>query len=679
MSLRIIGPPPLEVNAEGDLESRIGTVFLQQETLFTASPWVHAMQRAAFLDILNGERIEKSTPPLSLEEEIEVSTLSVDLIFEPGRILIRPDPARMDLSFLADELLQDVVWKRKIRFLSVADSRVREAIQRRGENWRLAGIPTTLEEKRDVIFNSRVAIRGLAIYFFNRLTGTRWLTLRNFESLGKLEPAQLALHLDEITSYLSLTNRLGKPELSFFATDLGGLDKRNFTSVPWLALPPGEVRDEYERILKAFHGTVHESYRIEECDNKPWCDRMLSTLFLEGNDSQSETSSKSLSPEFFAQIRWVPGGRIEDGEFILDRVLEEEANEPEQAAGNQVCDEPAKGIIYNFLREYGDLEFINVGLVTEPLNKKRPQKEGRRGVYIAEFQSQSHPGVIRKFLRLQKWDVTEHLGQGKDLLTAILESDEYTEYWLNRRLGARQLGMSVNRRVSMHRLTEHYRKPGSHYDGWPIHTTYFEREFLDGTASDKIKPEKYDIPGYPERLANLLGCAAAASMIVGRALKQVLEKEGGVKCEIKPVFDDGDELVVEGEDGLPENLFVADHSGSFALYKEPLESFAWYYARPVNARSRFVKNLKVFGEIYTQALRRQLEHAQEDYRKRRRAFDNLFRHFKYDRGGSFAYRWECVLKRLDSMDVDRLVAAVRTHISVFQPPASGLQNTPAAH
>ena len=84
----------------------------------------------------------------------------------------------MDLAFAADELLQGIVSKRRIRFLSVSDKRVREAIKHRGEYWRVNGIPKSREAKHHLIQTSKVGIYGRPIYYYNRLTGTRWLTFR---------------------------------------------------------------------------------------------------------------------------------------------------------------------------------------------------------------------------------------------------------------------------------------------------------------------------------------------------------------------------------------------------------------------------------------------------------------------------------------------------------------------
>ncbi len=142
-------------------------------------------------------------------------------------------------------------------------------------------------------------------------------------------------------------------------------------------------------------------------------------------------------------------------------------------------------------------------------------------------------------------------------------------------------------------------------------------------------------------------------MIVGRSLKRD-----------RPAFDDGDEVVQEGPDGLPSTILVADHSGAFSEFKAPLESFAKAYAWPVNKRLSVLPQPCEFALRYLAALRARFVHIQEDYRKRRRAFDNLFKHRPYDPGGSFRYRWECVLRRLDQTDADSLIDAIRRNIRI---------------
>jgi hypothetical protein len=104
----------------------------------------------------------------------------------------------------------------------------------------------------------------------------------------------------------------------------------------------------------------------------------------------------------------------------------------------------------------------------------------------------------------------------------------------------------------------------------------------------------------------------------------------------------------------------------FGEYQKPLEVYAPDYARPVNIRTRLVPNARDFALTYLESFRQQFVHIQSDYRKRRRAFDRLFKHCKYDPAGSFSYRWECVLRRLDHTDVEKLLASIATHMNVLR-------------
>jgi hypothetical protein len=660
MPLEIIGPHPFSSDEAGRQNSRIGTLFLGYNVLFTAPPGVHACQRASFVEVVNSRRARQGLGPLSPEEEEQLAANSVDLIFEPDHTLIRPDPEHMDLAFAADDLLQELVSKRLIKFLSVSDRRVREAIKRRGECWRLSSIPKTREAKERLVFNSKVDIHGLRIYFYNRLTGTRWLTFQEFQNLGALPDDQLAAHLQEITDHSQLRNRSGHAEVSFFAADLGRFGAREFAGVAYRQLAPDRLRAKFLELVERFRSAVHEAFRKDDCHNRAWCERILSTLFLEGNETETDQILSGLTPEFFLQIEWLPGGRFEEGEFLFDSVFDEAASHPENAELQRLCDPRTKGLVFNLIREYGDLDFVNVGSLPESLSLDRPQKKGRRAVYIAEFKSRSELAPIKSFIRLQKWDVWEHLDEGQDLLQAMRDSDDYTDYCLDRRLGCRQLGMNLAPRVVIRRIAERYQGANVRYHGQLIRTTYFEREYLSGLATDKLPLEKYARPGYATGLAKLLGIAAASNLIVGRT------SEFGSDA----IFDDGDELVRHGEDGLPAEILVSDHSGSFGEYRLPLEAFAANYAKPVNNRANVVPDPVEFAQVYLDALVARFAHIQGDYAKRRRAFDTLFKHCKYDTAGSFAYRWECTLRRLDATKVSTLSQAIRQHISVLQREAA---------
>lgn len=660
MHLQLIGPHPLARDEEGRQLTHIGTLFLGYNVLYTKLPGVHACQRMNFLELLNAERQARGAPLLTGQEEEEVCARSIDLVFEPDHVLIRPDPDRIELAFAADDLLQSIVSKRQVKFLSVSDPRVREAIKRRGEYWRLSSLPKTRLGKQRLILGSKVPISGLPIYYYNRLTGTRWLTYQEFERLGRLDDAGLAQHLREIASHAQQTNRHGRPELDFFAADIRRFGPHEIARKNLAELPPAQLRKAFEELRAHFQSAVHKAQWFDDPENKPWCERMLSTLFLEGNEAQTEEILSGLSPEFFMQIEWLPGGRFEEGEFILDSLFEEVAQHPQDPDLQRLCDPRAKEIILNMIRDYGDLEYINLGCLPESLSLDRPQKEGRRAVYIVEFHVRGEPAPLQRFLRLQKWGVWEHLDEGKDLLQSILESDEYTDYSLDRRLGCRQLGMNLCRRVVMRALSEEYAGTNERHRGKTIRATYFERDYVAGIATDKLPLERYLREGYAPRLAALLGHAAAASIVVGRSLE-----------DARPAFDDGDEVVREDAAGLPLEILVADHSGAFTEYEVPLVKLAADYARPVNVRDAIVPKPKEFAEAYLAAFRARFLQIQEDYRKRRRAFDHLFKHRKYDPAGSFAYRWECVLERLDQTDGQVLVREIRRHIhclNLNEPP-----------
>ena len=240
-----------------------------------------------------------------------------------------------------------------------------------------------------MVFGSKVGIRGLPIYYYNRLTGTRWLTYQEFENLGKLDDASLARHLQEIATHANLRNRAGRPEVDLFGVDLRQFGGREFAGEAYEQLPPEQLRQRFGELRDHFRTAVHESFRKDDCHNRAWCERILSTLFLEGNETQAEQLMSGLSPEFFLQVDWLPGGRFEEGEFQFDTIFDEAANHPEDGELHRLCDTRVKGIIFNIIREYGDLDYVNIGCLPESLSLARPHQSSRRGVYIAGFRSRS--------------------------------------------------------------------------------------------------------------------------------------------------------------------------------------------------------------------------------------------------------------------------------------------------
>lgn len=648
MTLRIIGDPPLARDAQGALKSRIATLFPRSRTLVTL-PGIHATQRMAYVHALNADLIARGLPPLSEEEEMSEWQQSVDLIVDEDSILIRPDPDNMTLAFEADEQLQELVSKPRIKFLHVLNAKVRQAIKERGENWRIAALPHTPEDMKTMIRSSRIRIGGRAIYYYNRMVGTRVLTADSFASLGDLPDIELAAHLGEIRDFSLRHNRRGYPEISFFATD-ESFGPSSFAAADTQQLTTDGLRAHFEDLKTRFRNAVPPDLRDDDPDNTVWRNRMFGTLIAQRDEAIPEETLLGLSSEFFMQIEWLPGGRIEDGELIFDPVYDEFERTPESADLRQLCDEKARGFIFNFVREFGDVAYVNVGRIIGSLSQ-RPTMAGRRAVYVAEIKQSGTPTPFVRVIRMQKWGIREHLEEGKDLLQAIMESEDYTDYILDRRLGCRQLGMNLPARITTRKITERYHGSRREYDGQMVWSTYFERDYVSGIATDKIPRSRYQNPRFALRLAALLGRTAAVNSIVGR-----------MNLDNRILFDDGDEIVIEGAEGLPTDIVVADHTGAFVDYTSPLEAQAASYALPVERRAPFIPHAAEFADAYAESFLERFLHIQAEYRKRKRAFDTLFKHRRRDEHGSFAFRWERVLDRLNCTDGARLAAEIRAHI-----------------
>ncbi len=648
MSLRIIGDRPLARDAQGRLQSRIATIFPRSNTLVTL-PGIHATQRMAYVHAVNSDRHAHGLAPLTEEEEMTEWQQSVDLIIDDDALLIRPDPDNMPLAFEADEQLQELVSKQKVKFLFVMNQKVRQSIKERGENWRIAALPRTPEDMKSMIASSQIGIAGQSIYRYNRIVGTRFLTYQGFESLGNLPAIELAAHLGEIHDYSARHNRRGYPEISFFASD-GSFGPDDFANSDALSLTPDGIRAHYDMLKTRFRQAVRPDVREDNPDNLEWRNLMFSALIAQRDEAISEETLLGLSSEFFMQIEWLPGGRIEEGELVFDPVFDEFERNPASDELRLLCDDKARGFIFNFVREFGDIEYVNIGRIIGSLSQ-RPAAAGRRNVYVAEVKQRFTPRPFVRIIRMQKWGIREHLEENKDLLQAIMEAEEYTDYILDRRLGCRQLGMNLPARITTRKLGEHYHGSRREYEGQTIWSTYFERDYIVGIATDKIPRSRYQDPAYALRLAELLGRTAATNIIVGR-----------MNLQNRVLFDDGDEVVVEDAAGLPAEIIVSDHTGTFVDYTSPLEAHAPSYALPVVRRAGFLPDTAAFAEAYVKAFGERFAYIQQEYRKRKRAFDTLFKHRRRDEHGSYAYRWERVLDRLNRTEGAAVTAALRAHV-----------------
>ncbi|HUB24226.1 MAG TPA: hypothetical protein VL992_02275 [Tepidisphaeraceae bacterium] len=621
----------------------IATVYPKTRTVVTV-PGVHVTQRLAYIERQRQLRQAAGNPLTEAEESSLLLSEAVDLVVRAGMIFIRPDPEQMDQAFAADELLQEEFDKQVIRFLYVRDARVGEAIRHHGQAWRIQSRPISNKEIQDTINSALTAAGGDRIYYYNAVKGTRILTCDRFSRLENLDDEALRQHLREVSDLSGRSNSLRNPELELFmadgkfgTADLGGLD--------WNAVG-GEMRARFADLCRRFAEAVPPAYRIDAPDQEAWRNAMYDALMGGMDNEMSDSETLGLGAEFFRQILWLPGARLEGGELVFDPVPENAIGPEFDINRNMVV----RGLICNLMQEYGDIEYVNIGQIISTLSK-RQGSEGRREVYVADFRQRGMVRDTLRVIRMQKFGVRENLDKGYDMLRAMIEAEDYTDYIMDRRLACRQLGMNLPLRVSVRKVAEYYTDDHRGMHGARIWSAYFEREYLAGFASDKIPPWKLRDPAYSATLATLLGHAAAPNLIVGRSdTRNVV------------IFDDSDEVVVEDVHGMPASIIVSDHTGTFGNFRDDLVKMAPSYARPVNNRAKYLPSPQVFAQCYVEAFLRRFKQIQEEYRVRRRAFEGLFKHRPVDPAGNQAYRWLMVLRRLDQSNAKELANCIRENI-----------------
>ena len=85
------------------------------------------------------------------------------------------------------------------------------------------------------------------------------------------------------------------------------------------------LRASYARFRDRFVSLVPAGLRQDDFNNLEWRQRILSALLARQDDEIYVETLVGLSAEFYMQIEWLPGARIEEGEVIFDTVFEEEA------------------------------------------------------------------------------------------------------------------------------------------------------------------------------------------------------------------------------------------------------------------------------------------------------------------------------------------------------------------
>ena len=510
--MEIFGDPIFSKDSSGSLKSRIGTIFFKSGIIVTKGS-VHREQRLLLVDELNLRRKAKGMAELTKSEVQEEYSLSVDLVFNDDLILIRPDPDRMDLAFRADYELQKIVSKRFIRFLNTSNVKVRAALTKRGENWRMARHPIHQDDIAELVVRSKVSIAGKSIYYYNRNTGTRYITAGGYDEVKSLPDDEYLLQIKEVVKGLNTRNRTGHLEIDLFPSTTPIEIRRSLQNFSFEGKSIDVIRSEIEAIDMSWRMALDPLLRDESVTNIVWRNHMCHAITKHRNESSAEEQSliSGIAPEFYRQIEWLPGARFDRGELIFDELWQEFDRNGEDC-DPLLCDSRVRSLILNMRRLFSDIEYINVGRISHSLSL-RPMDGTKRGnVYIIQYGQANSKEVSVLLLRFQKWGVAQRLDDGKDITQAYIETDDYTEYILDRRLMCLQLGMKLPKRIGFGRITERY-KSDNRYNGMSIYNVYFVRPYIEGVASDKIPPAKFGNPVFAYEFARLIGSAAALDLV----------------------------------------------------------------------------------------------------------------------------------------------------------------------
>jgi len=586
---------------------------------------------------------------LTAAEERELYESVIPLMVRESTVLIRSFPDDMARVFAADELLQRLLPKPRIQFTGIHNAAVREQLRRRGESWRISPAPRSSQEIYYYIRACRVHVNTNAIYYQNAQSGERFLTYEEFQRIRPLlrkAPQKALCRLKEIHHLSQLVNDQGVPELSFFLpadTKLTTRPLGDIIAVLQNADSPQDLaRAEvlFDFFALSYAVAAGDELTIDGERHTAWQTTMYCRLY-DLNEKTLEEWMLRLSPEFHLNMRWLPGARLKDGEVLFESTVESKV----------------RSLINYFVTTWPGIVSINVGRVESPLTN-RDRTEEEREVYLVVLGLPEGREEIR-LLRMIKWDVRHRLKQGFPLSQAIRDTVSYRDYILDRLRAAATLKIPMLSYTAI-QFEEELEGVGT------IPIFFFDRRYVEGMVTDKIPLSYYGKNGFIVRLARLLGVAAAASMVLGRASHRTQEL----------FFDDGDEVIQLDQDKLPERLVISETTGSFTdsttpvrvLLSQCLKHLAAHLAK---ARRRGVTraDLKAAVEAFSEGLAGEIERMQALLQDPSMDLRSLFANSSAE-PGSVRARWDNMLNRLAATEV----AAIREAI-LISPELAGFMES----
>jgi hypothetical protein len=643
--ITILGPDILAKDPAGKPLSPIAAIFPNESVLVTGHG-IHAELIARGIEFLRARLLQTEQRGLTTEEEQEHYKNVVSLLERDSTVLIRSYPEDMDRVFAADDILQRLLPKECIQFTGIHIRGVRERMRRRGESWRISSPPASINEISQHISTSRVQVNTGTTYYQNAQTGERFLTYEEFlriRPLLRTAPQEALIRLKEIYQLSHLVNDLGVPELSFFLPAQRKLRTKlledliaaleTFTSPQDL----DRAEDLFHYFALSYAEAAGEELVVDGEKHTTWQTTMFCRLY-DLNEEVVEELALGLSAEFHLNVRWLPGAQLSEKDITFEC-----SSEPR-----------VRNLINHFLQEWPGIVSINVGRVESPLTTRDRTGEERQ-VYLVVL-GLPHGGDEIRLLRMMKWDVVHRLKQGFPLDQAIIDTIRYYDYICDRLKAITALEIPILSYTAI-RFTEEIPAIGE------IPVFFFDRRYVPGMVTDKIRLAHYARKGFIVRLARLLGIAAAAGMVSGRASFRTGEL----------FFDDGDEVVQLDAEGLPERLVICETTGSFTDWTTPIvdllpQCLVRLAAHLEKARGKDIsrEDLESAIEAFTEALAAEIERMQSLLSSRSAALRSLFDTRPLE-PRSVRARWESMLDRLEAADIRELqhVALNSPHLAEF--------------
>jgi len=592
---------------------------------------VHAHLVRVFTEYLNEQHRACGAGPIDAEERWCLNSESVSLFHDHDQFVIRPDVIAHALD--ADIMLQRLTRPEDIVFLGAE-----EELKRLGMLWRCTPEPITDGEIINFIKACRARVATDSWYFHNRYTGTRYMTVEDLADIRNALDCKPRFLERIVEAYELLTreNRLAVSELALFQLDgPPPLDLLSLLAVHegdvWEAGEAEECAALFDRLVQGVRTATPIPYRNNDYHCEDWVDEMFGALTARSSRGRYDAEhAMGIGAVFHHHIAWLPGAVIHNGALVIDA--------------------RARDVVRGLIRCYADmftgLEYINIGSIQHSRSGRETVDREEREVYVVALK-QRHEVEKLCIVRKQKWGVSTHRYNGKSPQQAQDYAAEYTQYIADRLAGMKALGLDIP--DFSHFILE-YAAEGQA----TVRESFWRRPYVHGVASDKIPAGYLCNPAFRACMARLLGKAAGANLVIGRedALGRLL-------------FNDGDEIVLFSNVGLPERIMLCETTGAFANYLQPLPDQCDAYERKL---ARFLAGCEEGGasrdelgdlrRAFVASLHREFVEIRDRYRQDAERLWHLFDHRPYDPNGSYLCRWQHVLERLDGGDIDALVRAL---------------------